>query len=136
MSDKKNERRDAMKNRFSNRGESKADASSSSDSSSSSNETSSSSKTDSTESTSGSSKADNSSSSSKPSKSGVREKQGVTMYLDPELVEDLDFRFDELNLHYRREHGEKMQKNTEFYPAMVRAAINNTTIEDELELKD
>jgi hypothetical protein len=58
------------------------------------------------------------------------------MYLDPELVEELDLRFDELNLQYRRENGEKMQKNTEFYPAMVRAAINNTTIEAELGLED
>lgn len=66
---------------------------------------------------------------------GVREKRGVTMYLPDELVDDLDFRFDELNVQYRREHGEKMEKNKDFYPAMVRATINNTTIEAELDLE-
>ena len=30
--------------------------------------------------------------------------------------------------------GEKIQKNRDFYPALARAAINNTTIEEELGL--
>jgi hypothetical protein len=56
------------------------------------------------------------------------------MYLEEGLAGDLDLRFQELRLQYQREHGEKIQKNRDFYPALARAAINNTTVEDELGL--
>ena len=58
------------------------------------------------------------------------------MYLPDDLVDDLDFRFDELNAKYRREYGEKMEKNKDFHPVMVQATINNTTIEEELGLTE
>lgn len=58
------------------------------------------------------------------------------MYLPDDLVDDLDFRFDELNVKYRRKYGKKMEKNKDFYPAMVKSTINNTTIEEELGLTE
>ena len=56
------------------------------------------------------------------------------MYLEESLAEDLDLRVDELQLAYRKEHGEKMTKNGEFYPALARAAINDTAVTEELGL--
>lgn len=64
----------------------------------------------------------------------VRDQTHVAMYLPDDLAGDLDLRFDELNLEYRQEHGEKMTKNGEFYPALARAAINDTTLREELGL--
>ena len=66
----------------------------------------------------------------------VREQTHVAMYLSPDLADDLDLRFDELSLEYRREHGEKMTKNGDFYPALAEAAINDTTLREELGLDD
>ena len=39
-----------------------------------------------------------------------------------------------MSLEYRREHGEKMTKNGDFYPALAEAAINDTTLREELGL--
>ena len=66
----------------------------------------------------------------------VREQTHVAMYLSPKLADDLDLRFDELSLEYRKEHGEKMTKNGDFYPALAEAAINDTTLREELGLSD
>lgn len=66
----------------------------------------------------------------------VREQTHVAMYLPQDLADDLDLRFDELNLEYRKAHDEKMTKNGEFYPALARAAINDTTLRDELDLEE
>lgn len=74
--------------------------------------------------------------SSQENQTSLRDQTHVAMYLEEDLAEDLDLRFDELNLQYRKEHGEKMTKNGVFYPALARAAINNTTIEEELGLSE
>ena len=66
----------------------------------------------------------------------VRDQTHVAMYLEEGLAEDLDLRFDELALEYRREHGEKMTKNGEFYPALAQAAIKDTTLREELGLSE
>ena len=139
MSDKKDERRNAMKSRFQERGESdqsKTDDTPTSSDSSNSSSSANSANSNSPSSSSRSSKSNKSSSSTNSGKKGVREKRGVTMYLPDDLVDDLDFRFDELNVKYRREYGEKMEKNKDFYPAMVQATINNTTVEEELGLTE
>ena len=68
--------------------------------------------------------------------SAVRDQTHVAMYLDDELAEELDIRFHELQMRYRREHGEKMQKNRDFYPALARSAINGTGLLEELGLED
>ena len=74
--------------------------------------------------------------SSQKNQTSVRDQKHVAMYLEEDLADDLDMRFDELALEYRREHGEKMEKNTDFYPALARAAINDTTLRDELGLTE
>ncbi|WP_180271817.1 hypothetical protein [Halorubrum persicum] len=62
----------------------------------------------------------------------VRERKNVNMYLPEELVEDLQLRYSELNVEWRRQHGEDMPKNEEYYPAAIRAALGESSIEEEL----
>ncbi|SEH60916.1 hypothetical protein SAMN05192561_11253 [Halopenitus malekzadehii] len=59
---------------------------------------------------------------------------GRTIYLPDDVVDDLDIRYSEVNVKWQREHGEQLPKNERFYPALVRAAINETSIEEELGL--
>ncbi|ELZ36429.1 HNH endonuclease [Halorubrum sp. Atlit-26R] len=66
----------------------------------------------------------------------VRERKNVNMYLPETLVDDLQLRYSELNVKWRRQHGEDMPKNEEFYPAAVRAALGGSSIEDELGLEE
>jgi len=81
------------------------------------------------------SKTDGSEDSSKESKT-VKERKNVNMYLPDELVSDLQMRYQELNLKWRREYDEDLPKNDQFYPAMVRAILEQTTLEDQLPLED
>lgn len=66
----------------------------------------------------------------------VRERKNVNMYLPESLVDDLQLRYSELNVEWRRRHGEDMPKNEEFYPAAVRAALGESSIEEELGLNE
>ena len=66
----------------------------------------------------------------------VRERKNVNMYLPETLVDDLQLRYSELNVKWRRQHGEDMPKNEEFYPAAVRAALGESSIEEELGLEE
>ncbi|MDL0135107.1 HNH endonuclease [Halobacterium salinarum] len=66
----------------------------------------------------------------------MKDLQHVAMYLDEELADDLDTRFKELDLKYKKVHGEGIEKNRDFYPAVARATINNTTVEEELGLDE
>ncbi|TKX36631.1 HNH endonuclease [Halorubrum sp. CGM4_25_10-8A] len=61
---------------------------------------------------------------------------GRTIYLPDDVVDDLDIRYSEVNVEWQREHGEQLPKNERFYPALVRAAINETSLEEELGLSD
>lgn len=72
------------------------------------------------------------SNTSKSDKS-VRQRRNVNMYLPDELVDDLQLRYAELNVQYRREHGDDMPKNSVYYPAVIRAALNDTTVQNELD---
>jgi hypothetical protein len=67
---------------------------------------------------------------------GVRERRNVNMYLPDDLVDDLQLRYSELNVQWRREHGEDLPKNDEFYPAVIESALRDTTIESELDLSE
>ena len=71
---------------------------------------------------------------SEESSGTVRERKNVNMYLPESLVDDLQMRYSELNVEWRRRHGEDMPKNDEFYPAAVRAALGEASIEAELGL--
>ena len=61
---------------------------------------------------------------------------GRTIYLPDDVVDNLDIRYSEVNVKWQREHGEQLPKNERFYPALVRAAINETSIEEELGIGD
>ncbi len=81
--------------------------------------------------------------SSKSSKTGqtnkreqksVKDRPSVLMYLPEDLHSDLDIRFDELNAQYKREHGEALEKNRDYYPALVKAGLEGKDIKDILDL--
>jgi hypothetical protein len=81
--------------------------------------------------------------SSKPSKieqtdereqKSVKDRPSVLMYLPEELHSNLDIRFDELNAQYKREHGEALEKNRDYYPAVIKAGLEGEDIKDVLDL--
>ena len=89
------------------------------------------------------SKSEKPSKSSKPSKTeqtgkreqkSVKDRPSVLMYLPEELHSDLDIRFDELNAQYKREHGEALEKNRDYYPAVVKAGLEGKDIKEILDL--
>lgn len=80
-----------------------------------------------------SSKTSKSEETEKSSTGGVRDRKNVNMYLPDELVEDLQLRYAELNLEYRRERGEDMPKNQVFYPAVIQAALGESTIRESID---
>lgn len=66
----------------------------------------------------------------------VRSRKNVNMYLPDDLVDDMQLRYSELNVQWQREHGEELPKNAEFYPAVIRAALNDSTVAEELDIED
>jgi len=79
-------------------------------------------------------KTEDTSESEETSKSTVRDRKNVNMYLPDGLVDDLQLRYSELNVEWRRQHDDDLPKNERFYPAVIRAALEETTIEEELGL--
>ena len=86
---------------------------------------------------------ENESKTSKPSKAeelveseqkSVKDRPSVLMYLPEELHSDLDIRFDELNAQYKREYGEALEKNRDYYPAVIKAGLEGKDIKDILDL--
>jgi len=61
---------------------------------------------------------------------------GRTIYLPDELVTDLDVRYSELNAQWQQEHGEKLPKNGQFYAAVLRAGLEETSVAAQLGLDD
>jgi len=87
--------------------------------------------------------AENESKTSKPSKTNtiveseqksVKDRPSVLMYLPEDLHSDLDIRFDELNAQYKREHGEALEKNRDYYPAVIKAGLEGKDIKEILDL--
>lgn len=70
----------------------------------------------------------------KTQKKSVKDRPSVLMYLPEELHTELDIRFDELNARHKREHGRPIEKNRDYYPAVIEAALENKDIEDVLDL--
>ena len=60
---------------------------------------------------------------------------GRTIYLPDDDVNELDIRYSEVNVQWQREHGEQLPKNERFYPAVIRAGLSGTSIEEELGLE-
>ena len=86
---------------------------------------------------------ENKSKTSKPSKieemveseqKSVKDRPSVLMYLPEELHSDLDIRFDELNAQYKREYGEALEKNRDYYPAVIKAGLEGKDIKEILDL--
>ncbi|MDB2242677.1 HNH endonuclease [Halorubrum ezzemoulense] len=61
---------------------------------------------------------------------------GRTIYLPDDVVDDIDIRYSEANVEWQRAHGEQLPKNERFYPAVIRAGLNGTSIEKELGLSE
>ena len=66
----------------------------------------------------------------------IRDRKNVNMYLPESDVQEMQIRFDELNARHRRVHGRAMEKNRDYYPALIRTALNDTSLEEELGLAD
>lgn len=68
------------------------------------------------------------------SEKSVKDRPSVLMYLPEEVRQDLDIRFDELNARYKREHGEALEKNRDYYPAVVEAGLTGKDVEAILDI--
>lgn len=64
----------------------------------------------------------------------VKERPSVLMYLPEDVRSELDIRFDELNARHKREHGEPLEKNRDYYPAVVQSGLTGDDLEDILGL--
>jgi hypothetical protein len=65
----------------------------------------------------------------------VRDRPHLMMYLPSEQLEELALTFDELNLQHKRAHGTDIEKNRDYYPALIRAGLENRErLEDLLNL--
>jgi len=53
----------------------------------------------------------------------VRELETKLLYLDDEFLQELELIFDELNLRYKRKHGDELQKNRDYYPALLQLGL-------------
>ena len=63
-------------------------------------------------------------------------KKHVNMYLDEDLAEALDDRFAELDTLHEQQHGRGIQKNRDFYPALIEAAFrDDVSIVDLLDIE-
>lgn len=64
----------------------------------------------------------------------VKDRPSVLMYLPEGTRQELDIRFDELNAQYKREHGEPLEKNRDYYPAVIEAGLEGQSVEEILDL--
>lgn len=69
-----------------------------------------------------------------PDPSSVKSRKSVLMYLPADLRQELDARFDELNAQYKREHGEALEKNRDWYVAVIEAGLEGKDVEDILDI--
>lgn len=69
-----------------------------------------------------------------PEAESVKNRPSVLMYLPEEIHEELDIRFDELNARHKRVHGEKLEKNRDYYPAVVKAGLESDDLEGVLDI--
>jgi hypothetical protein len=81
-------------------------------------------------------KTDETEEGSKDSKTPLRERTNINMYIEDEsLVDDLQIRYKKLDLEWQEQYGEDLPKNDEYYPAVLRSALNETSIREELGLE-
>jgi hypothetical protein len=68
------------------------------------------------------------------SKESIKDRPSVLMYLPEELHTELDIRFDELNAQHKRQHGRPLEKNRDYYPAVIKASLENKPVKDILDI--
>ena len=68
------------------------------------------------------------------SKESIKDREAVLMYLPEGLKRDLDIQFDELNAEHKRQHQESLEKNRDYYPAVVLAGLTGDDLETILDL--
>lgn len=56
------------------------------------------------------------------------------MYLPEKVHKELGIRFDEMNARYKRKHDEALEKNRDFYPAAVKAGLEDKDRQDVLDI--
>ncbi|GAA2663765.1 hypothetical protein [Halobellus rarus] len=66
--------------------------------------------------------------------SAVKDRPSVLMYLPEEIRQELDIRFDELNAKHKRQHGEALEKNRDYYPAVIEAGLTDKDLKDILDI--
>ena len=80
------------------------------------------------------SKTDMQAEPAQPDNPSVKDRPSVLMYLPEDIRQELDIRFDELNAKYKREHGEALEKNRDYYPAVIKAGLEGKDLEDVLDI--
>jgi hypothetical protein len=68
------------------------------------------------------------------SEESIKDRPSVLMYLPEELHTELDIRFDELNAQHKRKHGRPLEKNRDYYPAVIKASLEDKSIKDILDI--
>mgnify|MGYP000100224244 CR=1 FL=1 len=66
----------------------------------------------------------------------VKERPSTLMYLPESIDRDLDLTFDEVNLTYRREYDEKLEKNRDYYPLVALYGIDTLREWDADEIRE
>lgn len=56
------------------------------------------------------------------------------LYGTDELFDEIDDKYEELCPEFRSEHEKRLTKIRHFYPALLRAGVRGTSIEEELDL--
>jgi|SRR6056297_2620557 len=64
----------------------------------------------------------------------IKDRESVLMYLPSDLRSELDIQFDELNVKYKRQHGEGLEKNRDYYPAVIQAGLTGKDLEEILDI--
>lgn len=67
-------------------------------------------------------------------KPSVKDRPSTLMYLPGDVDGELDVRFDELNAKHKRKHGEPLEKNRDYYPAVIKAGLEGKDVEELLNL--
>jgi len=68
------------------------------------------------------------------SEESIKDRKSVLMYLPDDVWRELDVQFDELNAKHKRQHGEALEKNRDYYPAVIQAGLNDKDLEEILDL--
>lgn len=64
----------------------------------------------------------------------VKDRKNVNMYLPEDLVGEMNIRYAELDAQFQREHGRSMEKNRDWYPAIIRAGLTDNSVKEVLGL--